>query len=121
MAKVVVVDDAPEVVTLVRTMLQDAGHEIVDLPNEPDLEVRIAEERPAVLLLDVVMPERNGYQILRSLRRQDATRRLPVVLISSKKEESDIEWGKMQGAADYLTKPFTAEQLSEAVARQCEP
>ncbi len=81
------------------------------------LEERVANDRLHLVLLDVVLPGRNGYQILRSLKKNEATRRVPVVLVSSKTEPTDVEWGKMQGADDYLTKPFSAEDLLHRVRR----
>lgn len=117
MARVLVVDDAKDVLLFVEQVLQSAGHEVVPCEDALDLEVRLEEQRPQLLLLDIVLPERNGYQVLRSLRRSDATKQLPVVLISSKKEETDIEWGMMQGADGYLTKPFSADSLLEVVER----
>jgi twitching motility two-component system response regulator PilH len=64
-----------------------------------------------------VLPERNGFQILRTLKRSATTRDLPVILVSSKREPTDIEWGKLQGAAEYLAKPFTAAELLQSVGR----
>jgi twitching motility two-component system response regulator PilH len=112
-----VVDDAREVIDFIVGVLRDAGHEVfIDLDGR-ELEARIARERPDLVFLDLVLPERNGFQILRTLRREPATRDLPVVVISSKTEATDIEWGMMQGATDYLTKPLTADRLLGLVAR----
>ena len=74
-------------------------------------------ERPDVLLLDIVMPKRNGYELLRALKRNAQTKTTPVVLVSSKNQESDRAWGKRQGADDYLAKPFTSDQLLTMVGR----
>lgn len=117
MARILVVDDAREVIDYIAGVLQPAGHEVLTDLNGVGLEARIARERPDLVLLDVVLPERNGFQILRALRRAESTRSLPVVLVSSKKEATDIEWGMMQGATDYLTKPFTPDSLLSLVAR----
>ena len=75
----------------------------------------MVQEQPDVLLLDIVMPDRNGYDILRSLKRDERTKRTPVILVSSKNQESDRVWGKRQGADEYLGKPFTPEQLISVV------
>jgi twitching motility two-component system response regulator PilH len=98
-------------------VLRSAGHEVAMDLDGADLEARIASERPDIVLLDIVLPERNGFQILRTLRRSAATRSLPIVVISSKTEATDIEWGMLQGATEYLTKPFTADSLLGLVAR----
>jgi twitching motility two-component system response regulator PilH len=81
------------------------------------LEDKLSTERPDVLLLDIVMPKRNGYEILRALRKDARTKTTPVVLVSSKNQESDRAWGKRQGADEYLGKPFTSDQLLTMVKR----
>ena len=117
MARVLVVDDAQEVVDFIKSVLSSAGHEVAARLEGSDLEARIAEFRPDLLLLDIVLPDRNGFQILRSLRRSVHTRGLPIVLVSRKSEPTDVEWGMLQGATDYLTKPFTPESLVSMVDR----
>ena len=117
MAKVMVVDDAYSDLKLMESILRNAGHHVIPLSSGEQLEDHMEAEHPDVLLLDIVMPRRNGYEILRSLRRDARTRATPVVLVSSKNQESDRAWGKKQGADDYLAKPFTSEQLLSAVSR----
>jgi len=117
MAKIAAVDDAPEVLKLISGILEPAGHEVIALPDGEGLEERVEADRIHLILLDVVLPGRDGYQILRNLKKNEATRRVPVVLVSSKTEPTDLEWGRMQGADDYLTKPFTPDELLERVRR----
>jgi twitching motility two-component system response regulator PilH len=117
MARVLVVDDAQEAVDFIERALRSAGHQVSAALDANGLEQRIERERPDLLLLDVVLPERNGFQILRALRRSEGTRELPIILVSSKKEPTDVEWGMLQGATDYLTKPFTADRLVDLVSR----
>ncbi len=117
MAKVMVVDDAHSDLKLMESILQSAGHQVVSYADGARLEERLLAERPDVLLLDIVMPNRNGYEILRALKKDDRTRRTPVVLVTSKNQESDRVWGKRQGADEYVTKPFTPEQLLTVVRR----
>lgn len=117
MARVLVIDDAQDVIDFIGSALRTAGHEVRGLLDANGLEERIERERPDIVLLDVVLPERNGFQVLRALRRAEETRRLPVILISSKSEPTDVEWGMLQGATDYLTKPFGADRLLDLVAR----
>jgi CheY-like chemotaxis protein len=111
MAKVMVVDDAVSELKLMENILKSAGHQVVCYEDGEQLEQRIADERPDLLLLDIVMPNRNGYEVLRGLRKDERIKDTPVVFVSSKNQESDRVWGKRQGAADYLAKPFTPEQL----------
>ena len=117
MAKVMVVDDAYSELKLMESILKSAGHEVVSLMDGDALEDNLSTERPDVLLLDIVMPKRNGYEILRALRKDARTKTTPVVLVSSKNQESDRAWGKRQGADEYLGKPFTSDQLLTVVKR----
>jgi twitching motility two-component system response regulator PilH len=117
MAKVMVVDDAVSDAKLMEGILRAAGHQVICYANGEGLEEKVVAERPDVLLLDIVMPKRNGYEVLRSLKRNAATKSMPVVLVTSKNQSSDEVWGRRQGADDYLGKPFTPEQLVGAVRR----
>jgi CheY-like chemotaxis protein len=117
MSKVMVVDDAFSELKMIESILRSAGHDVVSYIDGEQLEEKLTDERPDVLLLDIVMPKRNGYEILRSLKRDERTRHTPVVLVSSKNQESDRVWGKRQGADEYLAKPFTSEQLLNVVGR----
>jgi twitching motility two-component system response regulator PilH len=117
MAKVMVVDDAQSDLKLMESILASGGHQVVAYADGQELEARVAAEQPDVLLLDIVMPNRNGYDILRALKKDERLKHTPVVLVSSKNQESDRLWGKRQGADEYVAKPFTADQLLAAVRR----
>ena len=117
MAKVMVVDDAYSELKLMESILRNAGHQVVSLIDGEALEDKVSLERPDVLLLDIVLPKRNGFELLRSLKRNELTKGTPIVLVSSKNQESDKAWGKRQGADDYLPKPFTSDQLLTMVGR----
>ena len=117
MAKVMVVDDAVSDARLMESILRAAGHQVVCYTSGEGLEEKVVAERPDVLLLDVVMPKRNGYEVLRSLKKNAVTKGTPVVLVTSKNQSSDEAWGRRQGADDYLGKPFTPEQLVSMVRR----
>jgi len=117
MAKVMVVDDAYSELKLMESILKNAGHQVVTLIDGEALEDKVSSERPDVLLLDIVLPKRNGFELLRSLKRNESTKATPIVLVSSKNQESDKAWGRRQGADDYLPKPFTSDQLLTMVGR----
>ncbi len=117
MAKVMVVDDSYSEIQMMESLLKGAGFQVVTLSDPAQAEARVAAEKPDVLLLDVVMPKRNGYEVLRALRRQDDTKGVPVVMVTSKDQESDRAWGLRQGASEYVTKPFTGDQLLGAVRK----
>lgn len=117
MARIAVVDDAPEVLKLICGILEREGHVVTALADGDGFEERVEADGFDLVLLDVVLPGRNGYQILRNLKKQSATRAVPVVLVSSKTEPTDVEWGRRQGADGYLTKPFSADDLLASVRR----
>jgi CheY-like chemotaxis protein len=111
MAKIIACDDSLAELKLVESVLIGAGHQMISCVNGDDIETLASVIQPDLILLDVVMPTRNGYEILRKLRRDEATKNIPVCILSSKQEPTDIEWGKRQGANDYLTKPYTSDAL----------
>ena len=117
MAKVMVVDDAYSELKLMESILRNAGHQVVTLIDGEALEDKVSSERPDVVLLDIVLPKRNGFEILRSLKKNEQTKSTPIVLVSSKNQASDMAWGRRQGADDYLPKPFTSDQLLTMVGR----
>jgi twitching motility two-component system response regulator PilH len=117
MAKVMVVDDALSDVKFMESIIRSAGHDVVAYTDGEALEEKLAAERPDVLLLDIVMPKRNGYDILRSVKRDARLRTTRVVVVSSKNQASDRAWGLRQGADDYGTKPFTSAELLAALGR----
>jgi len=118
MGKVMVVDDAVSDLKLIESILKAAGHHVVCAVGGAGVEEQVVGERPDVLLLDIVMPGRNGYEVLRGLKRDPRTKDTPVVLVSSKNQPSDRLWGTRQGAADYLGKPFSSDELLAVVRQQ---
>ena len=114
MAKIIAVDDSMADLKLMEAALSNR-HKILFCVNGDGLEEQAASEKPDLILMDVVMPTRNGYEIMRKLKRDPATKDVPVIVISSKGETTDIEWGKRQGAVDYLPKPFTPDALLSKV------
>jgi len=117
MGKVMVVDDAYSELQVIESILRSAGHDVVSYLDGEQLEDKIVSERPDLVLLDIVLPKRNGFDVLRGVRRDTRTRETRVVVVSSKNQESDRAWGKRQGADDYLAKPFTSAELLTVVGR----
>ena len=115
--KVLIVDDSPAQVKLIQGLLEREGYSPVGL-NDPRLvEETIHTVRPTVILLDVVMPDRNGFQVCRDLKSSEEFKGIPVIMVTSKDTASDRFWGEQQGADGYVTKPFTREDLLRAVRR----
>jgi twitching motility two-component system response regulator PilH len=115
--KVLIVDDSPSQVQLIKGLLEPEGYWPVGLNDPKRVEELIASERPSLILLDVVMPERNGFQVCRELKGNAEFSGIPIVLVTSKDTASDRYWGEQQGADGYVTKPFTREELLRAVRR----
>jgi len=115
--KVLIVDDSPAQVKLIQGLLEPEGYPSVGLNDPRRVEETITAERPCMILLDVVMPERNGFQICRELKSSTEFNAIPVILVTSKDTVSDRYWGEQQGADGYVTKPFTREELLRAVRR----
>jgi len=115
--KVLIVDDSPAEVKLMQGLLEKEGYWPIALHDPKRVEETIANERPSVILLDVVMPDRNGFQICRDLKGNAEFNMIPVILVTSKDTASDKYWGQQQGADGYVTKPFTREDLLRAVRR----
>jgi DNA-binding response OmpR family regulator len=117
MSKIVVVDDSYAELQLIESSLKGANHTVVSLPNSDKLEDKMAIEKPDLIVLDVVMPGRNGFQACRDLKNDDRCKDIPVILCTSKGNESDKFWGAQQGANGYVIKPFKSEELLAAVKK----
>ena len=115
--KILVVDDSQAEVRLIQSFLQQGGFHSVGISDPTKIEETIDEERPNVILLDVVMPQRNGFQVCRELKSQEHYSTIPVILVTSRATPSDRYWGEQQGANGYVAKPFTQEELLDAVKR----
>ena len=117
MARILIIDDSPTDRTVIAAWLQKAGHTVLEAENA-DAGIALAlQQKPDLVLMDVIMPGKNGFEATRSLRRDPQTGKIPVVIISSKSQPTDLAWGKRQGASDYLPKPFSSTRLHEVVDR----
>ena len=111
MALVMIVDDSPTEVHVMRTALEKQGFETVAAADGSECLKLARQMRPDLILMDVVMPGVNGFQATRTLARDPATKGIPVVIISTKSQETDKIWGMRQGAVDFLVKPVSATEL----------
>ena len=109
--RILIVDDSPTELALARSVLQQAGYQ-VRTATDGDQAIKLAdEEAPDLVVLDVVMPRKNGFQVCRHLKTQSATKEVKVLILSSKNQETDRFWALKQGADLYMTKPFDARTL----------
>ena len=112
MSKIVIVDDSYADLQLIEGCLKGANHTVVSFPSSDKLEDKVATEKP-----DVIMPGRNGFQACRDLKNDDRCKNIPIILCTSKGNESDKFWGQQQGANGYIVKPFKTEDLLAAVKK----
>jgi two-component system phosphate regulon response regulator PhoB len=110
--RILVVDDEPDITALVAYHLAKAGHRVSTAANGPDALKAAREERPDIVILDLMLPGVSGYDVLAELRRRDETREVGVILLTSRREEPDRIRGLSLGADDYLAKPFSPQELS---------
>jgi twitching motility two-component system response regulator PilH len=114
--KILVVDDSPTERHVLTEMLLKAGYTVIVADSgEQAIEVS-KKEIPDLILMDVVMPGMNGYQATRTITREEATRHIPVIMCTSKGQETDRIWGMRQGAHDYMVKPIESATLLAKIA-----
>ena len=116
MAKVLIVDDSPTETYKLTGMLEKNGHTVITAGNGEDGVVTAKAERPDVVLMDIVMPGLNGFQATRQLSKASETTHIPVIIVTTKDQETDRVWGMRQGAKAYLTKPIEEKELMATMA-----
>lgn len=117
MAKILVVDDSPMQVKLLRKMLEKQGHTVFE-GDSGEAAIHLTENyQPDLVMLDVIMPDINGFDATRQIRKNPKTQNIPIVLVSSKAQETDRKWGLRQGANGYLVKPFNKQELHAEVSQ----
>jgi twitching motility two-component system response regulator PilH len=109
--KVLIVDDSKTELMYLTDLLQKKGMAVKTAENAEDAFRRLAEEKPDLILMDVVMPGQNGFQLTRAISRDPLYADVPIIMCTSKSLETDRVWGMRQGARDYITKPVDADEL----------
>ena len=109
--KVLIVDDSKTETMFMTDLLQRNGFAVRSAENATEAFARLAEERPDLILMDVVMPGQNGFQLTRSISRAPEYTGIPIIMCTSKGLETDRVWGMRQGASDYITKPVNGAEL----------
>lgn len=105
MTRILVVDDSPTEVHVLKSMLEKNGFEVLSASSgEEGIEMAV-KEQPSLILMDVVMPGMNGFQATRKLTKGAETASIPVIIVTTKDQQTDRVWGMRQGARDYITKP----------------
>ena len=115
MARILIVDDSPSQLMGIRRIVEKLGHDALTAEDGAAGVEAAKRELPDLILMDVVMPNLNGFQATRSITREATTRHIPVILVTTKDQETDKVWGKRQGARDYLTKPVDEDTLMKTL------
>ena len=113
--KVLVVDDSKTELMFLTDLLVKNGFSVKTAENAEDAFRRLAEEKPELILMDVVMPGQNGFQLTRAIARDPQYSDIPIMMCTSKNQETDRVWGMRQGARDYITKPVNADELQAKI------
>ena len=113
MALILIVDDSPTEVFQMTKALENAGFRVEVAADGEEALRKAREMRPDLILMDIVMPGMDGFRATPALSNDPATRSIPVIMVSSKSQESDRVWGMRQGAVDFIVKPVTPAQLLE--------
>ena len=109
--KILLVDDSKTELHYMSELLGKSGFSVRTAENADDAFRRLEEDRPDLILMDVVMPGQNGFQLTRSITRDPKYAGLPIIMCTSKNQETDRVWGMRQGARDYVTKPIDPREL----------
>jgi twitching motility two-component system response regulator PilH len=114
--KVLVVDDSPTERYFLTELLTKNGFHVSAAENAEEAIVKVRTATPDLILMDVVMPGQNGFQLTRHFSRDPATQHIPIIMCTSKSQQTDRIWGLRQGARDYVTKPVKADELLGKIA-----
>jgi len=113
--RVLIVDDNQDCIAVLRRMLISQGFEVAAVQSAADALDYLADSVPDVMLLDLMMPEMDGFELLQRVREVNATARMPVIILSAKTNDDDVMLGYQYGADYYLTKPFTSDQVRRGI------
>ncbi len=116
MARILIVDDSPSQLIGLKRVVEKLGHEALTAEDGAAGVEAARNELPDLILMDVVMPNLNGFQATRTITRDDATKHIPIVLVTTKDQETDKVWGARQGAKAYVTKPVDEAELAKTIS-----
>jgi DNA-binding response OmpR family regulator len=115
MANILIADDSLAELQILQAALRSTGHTFVTVMDGEAAEDKVRSEKIDLIILDVIMPKKNGFQVCRDIKSNDQFKNIPIIMVTSKDQESDKFWGMKQGADEYLTKPFKPEDLLKIV------
>ena len=115
MARILIVDDSPSQLLGIKRIVEKLGHEALTAEDGAAGVEAAKREKPDLILMDVVMPNLNGFQATRTISKDPETAHIPIVLVTTKDQETDKVWGMRQGAKAYVTKPIKEDELITAL------
>jgi len=113
--KVLIVDDSPTELTHIQSIVSDVGCLVLTATNGQEALNKAKSEKPDLIFLDIVMPDRDGFSTCRELAGDAATKDIPVVFVTSKNQKADRVWAQMQGAKGYITKPYSSNEIIDQI------
>jgi DNA-binding response OmpR family regulator len=113
MSKILIAEDERDILDLIAFTLEFGGHEVIPTSNGKDALELTRKEKPDLVLLDVRMPRMTGYEVCKRIKSDESTEQIPVVFLSAKGQEVEVNTGYEVGAVDYILKPFAPDQLLE--------
>ena len=117
MHKILVIDDEPDVVWSLKKILEARGYQVITAGNGVDGLEKASRDNPDLILLDIMMPRKNGFKVLQELKADDATRDIPVIFLSVKGETTNLIEGQRLHATDYVIKPYRTEELLKYIKK----
>ncbi|HKB08703.1 MAG TPA: response regulator [Candidatus Polarisedimenticolia bacterium] len=115
--KIMVADDSPNIREILKVSLESDGYTVVLAEDGEQALALVGRENPDVVIMDVMMPKVNGFQVCRRIKTDPATLELPVIMLTAKSAQQDVYWGKDCGAEEYITKPFSTKELVKTIDR----
>ncbi len=115
--KILVVDDSRTDLEMITNILESKGYDVIRATNGDEAIMQATTQHPDLIILDVIMPGKDGFQTCRQLKKDENTKDIIIVLLTSKDGKTDKYWGKKQGADDYITKPFIPDELVMSISR----
>ena len=114
---ILIVDDSPTDLMLMQSALEGRGYILLTAGDGEQALQMVMEQKPDLVLLDVILPKKNGFQVCRQLKTALETKATKIIMVTSKNQDSDRFWGMRQGADEFLTKPCSPEELRRSVSR----
>lgn len=120
MTEIMVVDDEPDIIYMLKVLLEKEGHEVIEAYSGRECLEKLKIEKPDLILLDIVMPKMDGWETLKAIKEDGNLKSIPVVMLTAKALPIEMEREDVKGVADYITKPFTKEDLIETFRQFCD-